>query len=138
MALSGHDSPESLKKAIELYDFDSVLMAMNATQRKSFQEIAMPAAVKKNMGVVAMKTTRGLVGKGEGKATPKELLSWIWAQPLHVAIVGMGSIEMLEQNAELAQAYVPGHMDQEKLTASLAPFVTDQQMEWAVPGHVDA
>lgn len=137
MALSGHDSPESLKKAIETYDFDSALIAMNATERKAFQEIAMTAAAKQNMGIVAMKTTRGLVGQGDGKASPKDLLGWIWSQPLHVAIVGMGSLDMLEQNVELARSFEPGSTDTEKLTAALAPVVSNEQMEWAVPGHVD-
>ncbi len=137
MALSGHESPEKLKEAIEMYDFNSVLMALNASKNKAFREVALPAAAKKNMGIVAMKTTRGLVGEGEGKANARQLLGWAWSQPVHVAIVGMTTLQNLEENVSLAKAYKANPAEEEKLTAALAPVVTDEQLVWAMPGYRD-
>jgi len=136
MALSGHASAEKLKEAIEMYDFNSVLMAMNATSRKAFREIALPTAEKKKMGIIAMKTTLGLVGEGEGKATAAELLQWAWSQPLTAAIVGTGTLDILEQNVATAKAYTPAKKEDEKLVARLM-HVSDEQLGWPLPDHVD-
>lgn len=137
IGFTGHQQAEVHKKVLETLEFDTVLMAINAADKKAFRELALPVAVQKKMGVIAMKTTRGLVGSGPGKATPQELLHWAWDLPIAVAIVGMNNKAMLESNLSLAMNYKPGKVDAVALTARLAPHVTDAQVGWALPGYRD-
>jgi PII-like signaling protein len=110
-------------------------MALNASQHKAFREVALPAAVAKKMGVIAMKTTRGLVGTGDNKASARELLAYAWDLPVAVAIVGMETIEQLNENIQLAQDYKPGKINTTSLASRLSRTATDEQVAWAMPGY---
>ena len=59
-----------MARAIERHDLDCVQMALNASRNGRFEELALPAANKKNLGIIAMKVTgqEFLVGEGAGKA----------------------------------------------------------------------
>jgi len=108
IGFTGHTDAEVHKKVIETFDFDTVLMALNAAKNKRFGEVALPAAVKKEMGIIAMKTVRDLNGTGEGQASTADLLTHTWDLPIAVAIVGMESLAQVEENARLAADYKPG------------------------------
>ena len=71
--------------------------------------LAVPAARKKNMGVVAMKATaqEKLLGSGAGKATIEELLRYSMSLPVAAVNIGMPSFEMVKQNVELARNFKP-------------------------------
>ena len=138
VGFTGHQRAEVHRKVIESLDFDTVLMALNAAEHLPFRQSALPAAVKKKMGVIGMKTTRNLIGKGPGKAEPRELLAYVWDLPVAVTIVGMTSLNILNENIRLVQGYKPGKTDTAALAARLAPHVTAAQLGWAVPGYADA
>jgi predicted aldo/keto reductase-like oxidoreductase len=89
------------------------------------------------MGVIAMKATRGLVGTGDNKASARELLAYAWDLPVAVAIVGMETIEQLNENIRLAQDYKPGKVNTASLIARLSRTTTDEQVAWAMPGYRD-
>ena len=138
VGFTGHQNATVHKTVIERFDFDTVLMALNAAANKSFAEIALPAAAKKGMGVIAMKTTRGLVGSGQGKSVPGDLLSFVWdLLGVCTAIVGHQNLAMLNDNINHAIAFRPGKKDGKALAAALLPHVTDEQVVWAVPGYRD-
>ena len=80
--ITSHADPATLKTAIERHDFDCVQMALNAgltgmknsttgfgvnpmDQLNSFESVVLPVAVRKNMGIIAMKVFAQdyLVGK---------------------------------------------------------------------------
>jgi predicted aldo/keto reductase-like oxidoreductase len=115
-------------------------MALNAAEHQRFRELALPAAVGKRMGVIAMKVTRNLVGEGPGKASAASLLRWAWDLPVATAIVGMESLTQLNENLRLAAAYRPGADAAEAgpLARRLFAQVTREQLGWAVPGYRDA
>jgi predicted aldo/keto reductase-like oxidoreductase len=138
IGFTGHQRAEVHKNVIERYDFDTVLMALNAAEHRPFREVALPAAVKKKMGVIAMKATRGLVGSRPGKSAPRDLLSYTWDLPgVAVAIIGHRDLAMLNDNLSHALAYRPGAVDGKALAAAIAPHVTAEQLGWAVPGYRD-
>lgn len=139
IGFTGHDKGKVHRDIINSLEFDTVLMAINATGHKGFYEHALPAAVEKNLGIIAMKVTRGLVGDGSGKASISELLQWTFDLPIAVAIIGMGSMDVLEKNLEVAKAYKPGADNEERtaLMKRLQPHVTDEQLVWAMPGYRD-
>ncbi len=138
IGFTGHQKAEVHRNIIEKLDYDTVLMALNAADHKSFREVALPAAEKKNMGIIAMKVTRGLVGEGEGKSTPAELLSWAFSLPISTVIVGMETLEQIDQNVQQARVWAPGKTDVAALTRRITPHASFEQVSWAMPDYRDA
>lgn len=138
IGFTGHQKAEVHRDVIEKMDYDTVLMALNAADHKSFRELALPAAEKKNMGIIAMKVTRGLVGTGEGKSTPDELLAWAFSLPVSTVIVGMETIAQIDQNVQFAKAWTLGKTDVAALTRRISPHATFEQVSWAMPDYRDA
>ena len=111
---------------------------MNATKYGGFAETILPAARKKNMGVIAMKLMRDIVGEA---ATPKELLEYAWTQEgVASATVGHWGIETLQENIRIAQEYTESpvaQMDRKELENRLAPYAGPHALCWARPGYRD-
>ena len=89
-----------MAQAIERHDLDCVQMALNASRNGRFEELALPVANKKNLGVIAMKITgqEFLLGQGTGKSDINALLRYSMKPPVTTAVVGMPHLEMLEHN----------------------------------------
>ena len=109
IGFTSHTDGAAAKAAIERYDFDCCMMQLNASKAGNFEDLAVPAARKKNMGVVAMKATaqEKLLGSGAGKATIEELLRYSMSLPVAAVNIGMPSFEMVKQNVELARNFKP-------------------------------
>ena len=63
----------------------------------SFEKVALPVALEKGIGILAMKVTAqdNLVGEGDGKASMDRLLRYVLSLPVSVAVVGMPKIDYL-------------------------------------------
>src|SRR4030095_17267398 len=57
IGMTSHTRGTVMAQAIERHDLDCVQMALNASRNGRFEELALPAANKKNLGVIAMKVT---------------------------------------------------------------------------------
>lgn len=130
VGITSHTYPDVLAKALERHDFDCTQMALNAAKQgriedpgqhvatlpeDSFESLALPVALSKNMGVLAMKVTgQGhLVGDGAGKSGVQRLLQYALSLPVTSAVVGMPTLEFLRQNVQMVQAFqrmAPGTM----------------------------
>ena len=125
LGITGHRDPEVLIRGIERFNFDCILMSLNAADRHhlSFIEKLLPLAVKKQMGVIGMKVpARGRLFREEGLRNMKEAVDYVWTLPVSTIIVGCDSIPQLEENIRLAQEFepmAPEKMEElERLTAS--------------------
>jgi len=109
IGMTSHTEGAVMKTAIERHDLNCVQMAMNAARALGFEELALPAAKAKNLGVIAMKVTaqERLVGSGEGRAGIEALLRYSLSLPVATAVVGMPKVEMLEENLAVARAFRP-------------------------------
>ena len=76
IGMTSHTSGEVMAEAIARNDLDCVQMALNASGNGHFEELALPAANHKNLGVIAMKVTgqEFLLGNTPGKAEITSLL----------------------------------------------------------------
>ncbi|MHC4369737.1 MAG: aldo/keto reductase, partial [Planctomycetota bacterium] len=55
IGVTGHESAEAMCRAIELFDFDTILTTFNPTvRRRPYEELVLPLARKKGMGILAM------------------------------------------------------------------------------------
>jgi predicted aldo/keto reductase-like oxidoreductase len=136
--MTSHTNGEVMAKAIERHDLDCVQMALNASRNGRFEELALPAANKKNLGVIAMKVTgqEFLVGDGAGKADMTSLLRYSMSLPVTTAVVGMPKPEMLAHNVEVARAFSPlSDEEKERLRQQLGS--SRQGLEKKLVGHFD-
>jgi predicted aldo/keto reductase-like oxidoreductase len=138
IGFSSMDSAERSAELIEKLDFDVVLLAMNATNHGNFINITLPAARKKNVGVIAMKTLRDIVGKD---ATAKELLEYVWSQDgVSSTLVGHFGIKSLQENLQLAREFSKtgiSSINKKELEQRMARYSGPHTLSWARQGYID-
>ena len=136
--MTSHTNGEVMAKAIERHDLDCVQMALNASRNGRFEELALPAANQKNLGIIAMKVTgqEFLVGEGAGKADMNSLLRYSMSLPVTSAVVGMPKPEMLAHNIEIAKGFSP-LTDQEKDRLRQQLGNAREGLEKRLVGHLD-
>ena len=138
VGMTSHTNGEVMAKAIERHDLDCVQMALNASRNGRFEELALPAANAKKLGVIAMKVTgqEFLVGEGPGKADMSSLLRYSMSLPVTTAVVGMPRPEMLAHNVETARSFSPlNDQEKERLRRQLNP--SREGLEKRLVGHLD-
>lgn len=148
LGVTCHQNPQVLKSLLERHDLDSTQMALNIakigntapsnvagqgmTGPSGFEAIAMPVALKKGMGLTAMKVFAQ--EKLLGKATPEMLLRYSMTLPVAVAVAGMPMLEHLDYNIKVAKSFKPlskKEMDElpgsvtAQMRASIDHFFTD-------------
>jgi predicted aldo/keto reductase-like oxidoreductase len=125
LGISGHADPDVLIAAIERFDFDCVLLALNAADphHLSFKERLLPLAVEREMGIIGMKIpARGLLlsswqapddpnsrfaGTVPGKLDMTEAMRYVLSLPVSTVIVGCDDIPQLEENVRIARSFNP-------------------------------
>ncbi len=136
--MTSHTNGEVMATAIKRHDLDCVQMALNASRNGRFEELALPAANAKNLGVIAMKVTgqEFLVGDGPGKADMNSLLRYSMSLPVTTAVVGMPRPEMLAHNVETARNFSALN-DQEKEHLRQQLNSSRDGLEKRLVGHLD-
>jgi uncharacterized protein len=138
IGMTSHTNGEVMAQAIERHDLDCVQMALNASRNGRFEELALPAANKKNLGVIAMKVTgqEFLLGNGGGKSDINALLRYSMSLPVTTAVVGMPHLEMLEHNVEIARSFSAfSEQEMERMRKDVAP--SREGLEHNLTGHLD-
>lgn len=113
VGLTGHTHPEMFAKMIQEYDFDTVLNPLGPVNRvwNDFAAATVPPARARNMGIIAMK----VMAAGKVPAEDRSLyLRYALSPPADVAIVGMDSVEQVEENVRVAENFVPLSQLEEK------------------------
>lgn len=139
IGFTGHTSASAMKLAAELYDFDTMLIALNHQEKgkQPFEEQAVPFAASKGMGVLGMKlirpqeTVEGL--------DPKELIAYALTLPdITSAVIGIDSLEVLKTNIELLKTFKPLSPERMKeLHGMLQPFYNNKKLPWMKPEYID-
>jgi aryl-alcohol dehydrogenase-like predicted oxidoreductase len=125
IGVTGHSDPEVHLAFIKKFDFDTVQMPINVVDYhyKSFRKTVVDEAVKRNIGVIAMKTLSfgNIVSMGVAKAA--EAMPWSWSQPISVLISGCDTLERLNYNVYLAKIFKPmPQAEQAALLERVKPF----------------
>jgi hypothetical protein len=141
--MTSHTDGAVMAKAIEHNDLDCVQMAMNPARGGRFEELALPAANRKQLGVILMKVTGQEKLLSDGGADVASLLRYAWSLPISTAVCGMPKVEFLEANVAAARAYAepfsPAEMDRLRKqyavqTVAMARFFTGHRDDgtWTV------
>lgn len=141
IGFSSMESAERSREAIERLEFDVALLAMNPTGYGGFVTETLPAARAKNMGVLAMKVMRDIVGES---ATPNELLRYALSQEgVASALVGHHGMVTLEQNIEIVRTLAAdaestmASAERRNLESRLAALAGPHALCWARPDYAD-
>jgi aryl-alcohol dehydrogenase-like predicted oxidoreductase len=122
IGITGHTRPELLAHALRQYPFDSVLVALGMADHlvSSPDTFLLPLAQERNTAVIAMK----VLGHGEFANIELALRYSLGLPGVSLAIVGMDSIEQINQNAAIASRFTPLSEDErQQLIAEVQPIV---------------
>ncbi len=110
LGITGHFDPDVLTRAINRYDFDSVLLALNPSDPHfhPFQKDLLPLANEKKMGIIGMKIpARGRLFRPGGITSIKDSMTYVLTHPVSTVIVGCDNIKQLEENISIAAHFEP-------------------------------
>src|SRR5579883_3017468 len=154
IGITSHADPAVMQTALERHDFDCCQMALNAGMtamvngggkrgmvpnteiKTSFETLALPVAVRKKMGVLAIKAFAQdhLIGQ----ATPEKLLYYTLSLPITSAVVGMPQLDHIEDNVRLAKAFKPLPPAEMKSMAAELSGKNKQALDRFFRDHIDA
>ena len=148
IGITSHTDPAVLKTALERHDFDCTQMALNGAKagmakgvsaygeqhQSSFESLALPVAVRKKMGIIAMK----VFAQEQLKAPAKDLIRYSLSLPVTACVVGMPKLEFVEENISIAKAFKPlGREEMQRISGELVP-AHKAQIDNFFADHVDA
>jgi aryl-alcohol dehydrogenase-like predicted oxidoreductase len=128
--VTGHEDAAALRRAIEMYEFDTLLTTLNpVSRRRPFREELLPVAHRKQMGVIAMKVMGG--GNGclvtgnplrtklrpyhddtSSQVDARSLIRYTLSLPISTAVIGVASPAQLRSNVAVARQDTPMSSDQ--------------------------
>ena len=153
IGISSHSDPEVLAKALDRYDVDCTQMALNAALQgmtngkgkmvinpvlsTSFEEVALPVAKKKNLGVIAMKAfaQEDIISP---ETPPDKLLRYSLSLPVSVVTVGVPKHAYLEENVATARSFTPMPPAEMKEFSHRAATRYKMALDRRFATHVDA
>ena len=128
VGVTGHQDPAANLRALHHWDeglrFDAMQMPLNPIDyhQRSFERQVLPELVKRDIGVIAMKTS------GDGRllrnrvCTAAECHRYAWSLPVSVAVVGMERASLVQENARYAREFSAlGDRDRRALLQRVAP-----------------
>ena len=137
MGFTGHKDPSVHLRMLELADkhnfrFDTVQMPLNVMDAhfRSFGNEVLPVLVKKQIGVLGMKSMADGHILNSKMVTPIECLHYALSLPTSVVITGIDSMEILDQAFEAAKTSL--NQDKTQIAAILektAPVASDGKYE---------
>jgi predicted aldo/keto reductase-like oxidoreductase len=129
ISISCHTDPQILVEALNRFPFDSALFAASALDHfvLSFVEEFLPVADAKGVATIGMK----VLGLGSLTHEVERSLRYAFGLPLSTVIVGMESMDQLEQNLAIAEGFSP-MTDEERLAffKDVVPLVKPENMRW--------
>ncbi len=129
IAISGHTDPQILVEALNRFPFDSALIAVSALDHfiLSFAEEFLPIANDRGVATIGMK----VLGLGSLKHEVERSLRYAFNLPISTVIVGMESMDQLEQNLAIAESFTP-MTDEERLNffKDIISLVRTEKIPW--------
>ncbi len=108
LGLTGHHDPAILLEAMRRFDFDTILVALNAADihRLSFVASVLPEAARRGMGVIGMKVAAQGALLGDGRLTMEEAMGYVLSLPaVSTVIIGCKTPAEVDANAQIARAF---------------------------------
>ncbi len=108
LGITGHQDPAILLRAMQEFDFDTVLIPLNAADahRLSFRDTVLVEAARHNMGVIGMKSTAQGRLLANGTVTMAEAMSYVFSlTAVSTLIIGCTTPTEVDENARIARQF---------------------------------
>ena len=157
IGITSHTNPQTLAAALGRYDVDCTQMALNAAKQgmqngkgkmilnpamaTSFEEVALPVARKKKLGVIAMKVfgQEEIIPDPNDKAQVERLIQYsLSLDGVSVAVLGCPKHEYLKHNVATARVYKPMPKAEMKRLSDVMSEKYKQALDLKFQNHVDA
>ena len=128
VGVTGHEDPGIILKALDLYDFDTVLVPVNPAEPafRSFLDSVLPEARRRNLGIIGMKVLcRGLGLRVPGLASVTPWIGYALHQPLSTIVIGCDTPQQVEQNAAAASGEPLGVEECREMEAAVARWARE-------------
>jgi aryl-alcohol dehydrogenase-like predicted oxidoreductase len=134
IGFTGHKDPRiHLSILAKPFAWDACQFPVNVLDLhyRSFQKQVLPVCLKNEVGAIGMKGFGGGNGiAGQAGLTPGEAYRFALSQPITSQVVGMTTLEQLQQNVALARGFKPlSAAEQTALADKVKPFATDGRFE---------
>ena len=124
IGVTGHHDPDILRQALNLYDFDTVLLPVNPAEPRSQSFLPLAReALERGLGVIGMKVlARGLVSQ-LNLAPVRDYVHYALSQPVSLVVIGCDTPDHVQELAAAAQEFQPmPEEDQRRLEEAVTPF----------------
>ncbi len=124
IGVTGHHDPGILRQALDLYDFDTVLLPVNPAEPRSQSFLPLAReALGRGLGVIGMKVlARGLATQLD-LAPVRDYVHYALSQPVSLTVIGCDSPEHVRELAAAAREFQPmDPEDQRRLEEAVIPF----------------
>ncbi len=141
IGFSGHTEAAAMKAMVDRGDFNTMLIAMNhwnaATNLQNRQEMAIPAAKAKGMGIILMKVVRPR--ETIDSLHPTDLIKYALSlKGPDFVVLGMDSVEVVQSNLEILRNFKPmSEARMKELAMDLTPYYKHENLPWMQPGYTD-
>ncbi len=126
VGVTGHHDPFVLRRCVEKYDFDTVLLPVNPAEpaHRSFIDTVVPRAREKGMGIIGMKVYfRGMAARVPGSESVAPYFRFALSQTISTAVIGCDDTRQLEENVSLAKDFQPmPKKEQTELIDRISPY----------------
>ncbi len=110
IGVTGHHDPFILRRCMEMFDFDTVLLPVNPAEPafRSFLDTVLPVANEKGMGIIGMKVYfRGFAAKIPGFRSMEPYLRFALSQAICTVVIGCDNVDQLDENVRMARSFKP-------------------------------
>jgi aryl-alcohol dehydrogenase-like predicted oxidoreductase len=128
IGVTGHQDPAANLRALHFWDegirFDTMQMPLNPIDhhQRSFERQVLPELVKRDIGVIAMKTSADGRLLRSRVCTAAECHRYAWSLPVSIAVVGMETPALVRENARRAREFSAlGDAERRTLLDRVAP-----------------
>lgn len=133
IGFTGHRDPRIHQTMLDKpFDWETVQLPINMmdAQFRSFLTEIVPQCVDRGAGVIGMKTLGGGVITGQAGISADTCIRYALSQPVSSIVVGITSMDELQQNAATARSFTPmPDVDQAALLASVKDVAGDGRYE---------
>lgn len=129
IGITGHTRPAVIKEALNRYPFETTLVPLSSTDKliNDFGDMLFPIARQKGFGIIAMK----VLAAGRVTDYAAESIRYALSLPVSTAIVGMGTLDEVRQNVEVAKNFTPmSAAEMRALEEKTRSYATTSVMWW--------
>ncbi|MGQ9689242.1 MAG: aldo/keto reductase [Desulfobaccales bacterium] len=124
IGVTGHHDPEVLRQALDLYEFDTVLLPVNPAEPRSQSFLPLAReALDRGLGVIGMKVlARGLVAHLD-LAPVRDYVHYALSQAVSLVVIGCDSPDQVRELAAAVHEFQPMPLEnQRRLEEAVVPF----------------